>query len=62
MVVSKLRTVPLSGINSTACRGANTDRCINKGLEGNMKWNFNKGDVVSPGNEKPYKCLRTFSH
>ena len=32
MVGTKLITVQWSGINSTACRGVNTDRCLNKGL------------------------------
>ena len=30
MVGTKLRTVQWSGINSTVCRGVNTDRCLNK--------------------------------
>ena len=29
---------------------------------GNMQWNLNKRDVVCSGNEKPHKCLETFSH
>ena len=62
MVGTKLRTVQWSGINSTACRGVNTDRCLNKELGGNVQWNLNRGNVVSSGNEKPPKCLRTFSH
>ena len=32
MVGTKLRTVQWSGVNLTACRGVNTDRCRNKGL------------------------------
>ena len=32
MVGTKLVTVQWSGINSTTCRGVNTDRCLNKGL------------------------------
>ena len=32
MVGTKLRTVQWSGVNSTACRGVNVDRCFNKGL------------------------------
>ena len=62
MVGTKLRTVQWSGINSTACRGVNTGRCLNKGLGGNVQWNLNRGDVVCSGNEKPHKRLRTFSH
>ena len=43
MVGTKLRTVQWSGINSTACRGVNTDRCLNKGLGGNMQWILYRG-------------------
>ena len=32
MVGTKLRTAQWSGINPTACRGVNTDRCLSKGL------------------------------
>ena len=45
MVGTKLRTVKWSGINSTACGGVNTDRCLSKGLGGNMQWNLNRGNV-----------------
>ena len=41
MVGTKLRTVQWLGINSTTCRGVNTDRCLNKGLWGNVRWNLN---------------------
>ena len=57
MVGTKLRTVQWSGINSTACRGVNTDRCLNKHAMDSLQ-----GDVFWSGNEKPHKCLRTFSH
>ena len=49
MVGTKLRTVQWSGITSTACGGANTDKCLNKGLGvggrggGDMQWNLNRG-------------------
>ena len=43
MVGTKLRTVQWSSINSTTCRGVNTDRCLNKGLGGNMQWNLIRG-------------------
>ena len=43
MVGAKLRTMQWSDINLTACRGVNTDRCLNKGLGGNMQWNLNRG-------------------
>ena len=36
MVGTKLRTVQWSGINSTACRGVNTGRCLNKGPGGKV--------------------------
>ena len=49
-------------VNSTACRGVNTDRCLNKELGGNVQWNLNKRDVVCQGNEKSHKCLKMFSH
>ena len=32
-----LRTEQWSGAHSTACRGFNTDRCLNKGLRGNVQ-------------------------
>ena len=65
MVGTKLRTVQWSGINSTACRGVNTDRCLNKGLGwggGKHAMDSLQGDVFWSGNEKPHKRLRTFSH
>ena len=63
MVGTKLRTVQWLGITSSACNaGVSTDRCLNKGLGGNVQWNLNRGDVVCSGNEKPHKCLITFSH
>ena len=62
MVGTKHRTVQWSGINSTVCRSFNTDRCLIKGLQGNFQWNINRGYMVCSGNEKPHKCLRTFSH
>ena len=43
MVGTKLRTVQWSGFDSTACRGVNTDRCLNKGLGENVQWNLNGG-------------------
>ena len=58
MVVTKLRTVQSSGINSIACRRVNTGRYLNKELEGNVQWNLRMGDVVI----EPHKCLRTFSY
>ena len=57
MVGTKLRTLKWSGINLTACGGVNTDRCLSKGLGGNMQWNLNRGNVVCSGNEKPHKFL-----
>ena len=62
MVGTKLRTVKWSGINSTACRGVNTGRCLNKGLGRQRAMESQRGNVVCSGNEKPYKCLRAFSH
>ena len=62
MVVTKLRIVQWSDINSTTCRGVNKDRCLKKGLGGNLQWNLNKGDAACSGNEKPHKFLRTFCH
>ena len=62
MVGTKLGAVQWSNINSTVCRGVNTDRHFNKKPGGNVQWNLIRGDVVCSGNEKPYKCLRTFSH
>ena len=62
MVGTNLRIVQWSGINSTASRGINTDRCLNKRLGGNVQWNINREDVVCSGNEKPHKCFRTFRH
>ena len=29
---------------------------------GNVHWNLNRWGVVFSGNEKPHKCLRSFSH
>ena len=49
MVGTKLRTVQRSGY-------------LSKDLGGNVQWNLNRGCVVCSGNEKPHKCLRTFSH
>ena len=46
MVSTKLRTVQWSGIDSTACRSVDTDRCLNKGLGGNLQWNLNRENVV----------------
>ena len=40
---TKPRTVQWLGINSTAWRGVNTDRCLNKGLGGNVQWNLDRG-------------------
>ena len=37
MVGTKHRTVQCSGINSTFCRSVNTDRCLIKGLQGNVQ-------------------------
>ena len=62
MVGTKRKTVQWPSINSTVCRGVNTDRCLNKGLGGNMQWNLNREDVVCSGYEKPHECLRTLSH
>ena len=62
MMGAKLRTVQWSGINSTTCRSVNTDRCLNKGLGGNVQLNLNRGRVVCSEKEKLHKCLRTFSH
>ena len=42
IVGAKLRTVQWSSISSTAYRGVNTGRCLNKGLGGNMQWNLNR--------------------
>ena len=61
MVGTKRKTVQWPSINSTVCRGINTDRCLNKGLGGNMQWNLNRGDVVCSGYEKPHECLRTWA-
>ena len=46
MVSTKLRTVQWSGIDSTACRSVDTDRCLNKELGGNLQWNLNRENVV----------------
>ena len=62
MVGTKLRIVQWSDIYSTTCRGVSKDRCLKKGLGGNLQWNLNKGDVVCSGNEKPHKFLQTFCH
>ena len=63
MVGTKLKTVQWSGINSTACKIANSNRCLNKGLGATFNGiHLNRGDIVCSGNEKPHKCLRTFSH
>ena len=53
MVSTKLRTMQWLGINSTTCRGVNTDRCLNKGLWGNVRWNLN-GVMWSTKGEKNY--------
>ena len=62
MVGTKLRTVQWLGAHSTICRGVNTNRCLNKGLGGNVQWNLNRGDVVCSGKEEPHKRLRTLNH
>ena len=62
MVGTKLRTVQWPSIDSNASRGVNIDRYHNKGLGGQHSMESYQGDVVFSGNEKPHKCLKTFSH
>ena len=57
MAGTEFRTAHLSGVNSTTCRGANTDRCLNKELGGKLQCNLNRVDVVCSGNEKPHIVL-----
>ena len=62
MVGTKLRTVQWPSIDLNTCRGVNTDRYLKKGLVGQHSMESYERDVVFSGNEKPHKCLKTFSH
>ena len=61
MVDNKSRSLQWPIINSASCTGSHTDRCLNKGLGGNLQWYINRGNVVSPGNEIPHQYSRIIS-
>ena len=61
MVNNKSRSLQWPIINSASCTGSHTDRCLNKGLGGNLQWYINRGNVVSPGNEIPHQYSRIIS-
>ena len=61
MVDNKSRSLQWLINNSASCTGSHTDRCLNKGLGGNLQWYINRGNVVSPGNEIPHQYSRIIS-